>query len=128
MHNKSIRNYNTGNWAEENTYYDVAISRYYYSLYQNIIYISKNKGFFKDPPSGSNSHEFMIDLFTRNVYSSLSTIEIKRLSGLRYLKKMRKTADYTSEEINKATFNSQFKTSFVFINNIMEKLISNTEG
>lgn len=41
---KARRNTEVADWAEKKAFYDVAVSRYYYSLYQKAIYILNSGG------------------------------------------------------------------------------------
>jgi hypothetical protein len=40
---KSEQNFITGEWAEKREFYDVSISRYYYCIFQKIIYIKEKR-------------------------------------------------------------------------------------
>ncbi|KZL94192.1 hypothetical protein [Clostridium magnum] len=121
---KSEDNFKTASWAERNNLYDAAVSRYYYSLYEKIIYISKKKGFYTKPPSGQDSHVFTINEFTNNLLSSLPPQEVAKLSPMFKLKRLRVDADYNEDRIdNKNEFNLAFKFYFNSINEVLDKLV-----
>lgn len=121
---KSKHNIETANFAENNKFYDAALSRYYYAVYEKIIYISKKKNFYKKPSSGKDSHIFTINTFTQNVTKDLEPEDITTLASLIKLKKMRADADYDDKEIpNLNTFNLKFKYFYNQINEVLDKLI-----
>lgn len=121
---KSKHNIETGSFAEKNKFYDAAVSRYYYAVYEKIIYISKKNNFYTEPPSGKDSHIFTINTFTQNITKDLEPEEITILSPLIRLKKMRVDADYKDKQIeDSSTFNLQFKYFFNGINEVLDKLI-----
>ncbi|WP_217303339.1 HEPN domain-containing protein [Clostridium sp. 001] len=121
---KSEDNFKTASWAESNNFYDAAVSRYYYSLYEKIIYISKKKGFYTEPPKGQDSHVFIINQFTNNLSSTLPSQDTAKLSSMFRLKKSRAKADYREYKINsKNEFNLVFKFFFNSINEVLDNLI-----
>lgn len=87
-------------WAEQNKKYDVAVSRYYYELYQKIIIISKLKNFYVNPPSGEDSHIYIIENFSKEMETNLSPEEITYFKKMKRLKGFRKDADYGDALIN----------------------------
>jgi uncharacterized protein (UPF0332 family) len=121
---KAEHNHKTGMWAEGNEFYDAAISRYYYSLYEKIIYISKKEGFYSEPPIGKDSHIYTIDEFKKNVIDKLQPKDITMLAALSKLKKCRVIADYNEKIIkSKNDFNLSFKAYYNFINDIIDKFL-----
>lgn len=121
---KSDDNFKTGNWAETNEFYDTAISRYYYSLYEKIIYISKKNGFYTDPPRDKDSHVYTIKEFKKNVSITLQPQELAKLVAISKLKTLRVDADYKEKRVqNLNEFNLSFKFFFNSINEVLDKLI-----
>lgn len=121
---KSKHNIQTADFAENNKLYDAAVSRYYYAVYEKIIYISKKKNFYTEPPSGKDSHIFTINTFTQNVTKNLEPEDITTLSPLIKLKKLRVEADYYDKQIpDLNTFNLKFKFFYNQINEVLNKLI-----
>ena len=122
MLDKSIRNYEAGVWAEGKAYFDVAISRYYYCLYQRMIYISTNKGFNITSSNGYGCHKETIDLFIGEIQSQLTNQQVGYLSGLHRLRSKRNNADYRPIQYNGQKFNIEFKQTFTQIYNLLNTL------
>lgn len=121
---KSNHNNETANFAEGKEFYDVAVSRYYYSLFEKIIYISKNKGFYKEPSIGQDSHNVTIQAFTKNMMNSLEPEDISKCAIMGRLKKMRVDADYKEQRIDdKNTFNLSFKCLYTQVDEVLNKFI-----
>jgi len=121
---KADDNIKTGNFAEKNKYYDAAVSRYYYAIFEKIIYISKKNGFYSNTISGKDSHNDTIINFNSNISNKLETDDITKLTSLLKLKKLRVEADYDGNRINdNNTFNLMFKFYFNEINGVLDKLI-----
>lgn len=121
---KADDNIKTGNFAEKNKYFDAAISRYYYAIFEKIIYISKKNGFYSRPENGKDSHNNTIINFNCNISDKLEIGDITKLTSLLKLKKLRVEADYEENRINdNNTFNLMFKFYFNEINGVLDKLI-----
>ena len=119
---KSEDNIQTGNFAEKNKYYDVAISRFYYAILQKIIYISKHKGFYSNPKTGEDSHIQVIKNFNKNMNDKLDAEDITKLSSLLRLKKLRVDADYEVIRLNdKNVYNLKFKYYYNDIINVLNR-------
>lgn len=122
---KANNNFSTGNWAEKQKFYDAAISRYYYCLYEKIIYIAKKQGFYTRPPSGEDSHNYTIQVFQENVEEKLAPADVTQLTMMRKLKLFRVKADYEiSQTKDSNIYNLSFKYFFNSINEILDKLIT----
>jgi len=121
---KSRENFDTGNWAEASGYYNAAVSRYYYCLYEKAIYIAKAKGFYKPPELDKGTHNIFIENFQKNVFDKLEPDDVTWLSKFSGLKKCRVKADYFEESCftDKQQFNLGFKYFFTEINRILDKL------
>ena len=113
---KSEQNYKIAEIARENEYYDVAVSRYYYSLFQIVDYILFNKKNNFNPPK-ADSHRFTIDEFNKLIYrkfkNKLQDDEITDLLVLDDMKRWRQQADYNKDKvIKKEEFNNDFMIKF----------------
>lgn len=120
---KSRQNLETGNFAEGKLFYDVAISRYYYAIFQKIIYISKKNGFYSESKDKSGSHISTIENFNKNISSKLDEEDVTKLSPIMKLKKLRVKADYGEEcfkDKNMYTYNKCF---FNMINEVLDRII-----
>lgn len=120
---KSEDNIKTGDFAEKNKYYDAAISRYYYAIYQKIIYISKKNGFYSKPLDG-DSHITTITTFNSKINKKLKPEDNAKLAVLLRLKQLRVKADYHESRItDNKTYNLTFKYFYNEIIGILNKLI-----
>jgi hypothetical protein len=129
MKEKSKRNSKTAMWAEAQKYYDVAISRYYYSILQKIILFSKASGFYVEPQKGEDSHNITLDNFIGNISDKLRYDQILSIQKIKRLKYERRYADYDNEKnYNEVIFNRDFKRSFDEVNTIIDDLIKGVES
>lgn len=121
---KSKHNSETADFAEDKEFYDVAVSRYYYSLFEKIIYISKKEGFYQEPEKGEDSHKVTIESFTQNMMSSLEPEDISKCAIMGRLKKMRVDADYKEKRISdRNKFNLSFKCLYNQVDEVLNKFI-----
>lgn len=121
---KAKYNYIVAKWAEDNEYYDVSVSRYYYTLYEKAIYIAKQKRFYNYSSDNKNSHIIFINHFHENIEHLLNESEVAFLNEFGKLRRLRTRSDYYEQIISsKNDFNLEFKFYFNEINNIMDKLI-----
>lgn len=121
---KAKNNITTASFAEKQKFYDVAVSRYYYSLFEKIIYISKSRGFYKEPEKGEDSHNITISAFTQNMVNSLEPEELSKCAILNRLKRMRVDADYKDiriEELN--DYSLKFKYYYNQVEEVLDKCI-----
>lgn len=123
MNEKAEINIKAGEWAEREEYYDVAVNRYYYSIYQKLIFISKAKQFYEDPSFGEGSHKQFINAFFKKIINSLNCDEIEIGVNIQKLRKCRNTADYSNDKMNKNNYYNDFKKYYGVINNILDKMI-----
>jgi len=120
---KAQRNTEAGIWAEKKEYFDVAVSRFYYALYEKIIYISKKEGFYKKPPR-KNPHNFVIENFKKNIFTKLENRDFISVSRLTRLKKHRVYADYKEDIIESENdFKLMFKNHYNKIAQILGRFI-----
>ena len=123
MLDKSKMNQETAEWAVKQRYFDVATSRYYYSIYQKIIHISKKLNFYEEPPYGEDSHKYTLDLFRKNIRKKVEKKDITWIEYIKKLKEHRVQADYRPDRIDsQSLFNLTIKVPFVSINNVLDKL------
>ncbi len=118
---KAKHNYKIANYSERKRYYDVAISRYYYYLYQNIIdYISIN-GLEINKTNNLNSHYNTIATFIRSISmdNNLDIEDLRKIGLLQKLRTVRNSADYYDELRNKTTYEDDFKKTFTVLNEII---------
>ena len=123
LKDKSEENFKTGEWAEKKSFYDTAISRYYYCVYQKIIYISKKKGFYEVPEKSKDSHIKTINIFISELDCKLSTEEKIIMLKMKNLRRLRNNAEYDEIKTKHNDFNLTFKYSFNNINNIINKFL-----
>lgn len=120
---KSQQNFEVAKWAEKQSYYDVAISRYYYSEYQKIIYISKKLKFYIDPETGENSHINAIHNFVSSLEEELSDEDKVTMLNMNKLRRLRNDADYKEKTIEANDYNLAFKFTFNTIKDITNKFL-----
>lgn len=120
---KAQQNYETGEWAENKCYYDISISRYYYCLYQKIIYISKKRGFYLEISDSKDAHINTISNFIQKLDDKLSDEEKIAITNVKNLRRQRNVADYKEKIIKKNEFNLAFKFFFNNINSIIDRLL-----
>lgn len=121
MLDKSNRNFKTAQWAEQEKYYDVAVSRYYYALYQKIILILSKKESTKFNHGNENSHKDTINYFIEIITDELEPLEKAWILKLHELRRFRNAADYSSDKINENIFIKNFKSFYVFLKEILDK-------
>ena len=120
---KAWQNAETGTWAEKNEFFDVAVSSFYYALYEKVLYISKKKGFYSKP-SVSDPHNHTLKRFKKNIYNELGDEERAWLAYLGKLKRCRVYADYKEDIIESENdFKLMFKIYYNNISRILEKFI-----
>jgi len=120
---KAQQNMKTGAWAEKNEFFDVAVSRFYYALYEKILYISKKEGFYSTPPIDA-PHNYTLKKFKENILKKLGDEDRAWIAHLGKLKKCRVCADYEEDIIvDTRDFNLTFKAYYNSISEILEKFI-----
>lgn len=120
---KSQQNFEVAEWAEKQRYYDVAISRYYYSEYQKIIYISKDRNFYTEPPKSENSHVDAINNFVSSLEKVLSDEDKMSMLKMKKLRRLRNDADYKEKTMEANDYSLTFKFTFKNIKDITNKLL-----
>lgn len=126
MNNKSDRNFETAEWAENKQYFDVAISRYYYSVYQKMLYLLNHYNLDKNF-QGKNCHKDRIKYFEENIVQkqSLDDKEFKNIQKITTLRKIRNDVDYLTSDIDASidVFNKKFKFLFNGVHSTLNKII-----
>ena len=120
---KAKHNYKVANYSEHKKYYEVAISRYYYYLYQNIIdYINTNRIEIIEIEN-KGIHYKTINTFIRNISMNrdLNDEDLRYMGLLQELRTIRNYADYRNELWNKTEYEKDFKNKFTTLNNIIAK-------
>ena len=95
---KAENNYQVAEWAEQKGLFDASVSRYYYTIYEKALYISKREGFNQDT-TGRNSHQQFILGFHQDISDKLKDDEIYFLGEFDLLRTSRNTADYNNNMI-----------------------------
>jgi|GEM_PF-863443 len=119
---KAGHNHLTGEWAEKQGYFDVAVSRYYYALFQKSLFILHLKPGYVEP-GGDNSHNDMIEDLYQEVYPRLNDEEVTWLAQFPKLKKRRRNADYKLKMLTKNDFNLCFKYEYKQIAELLDRII-----
>lgn len=120
---KSTNNYKVAKYAERENYYDVAVSRYYYYLYQNlIVYILKNYTDF-EVPKDKESHSYTIDFLTEEFFSiGFTWSELTDFKLMTQLRTQRNASEYKEIKIDsEGKYKSRFKDSFDIIEELLKK-------
>lgn len=121
---KASRNCRAGTWAEEQSFFDVAVSRHYYCLYEKAIYIQKSKNLAVSSAGGANSHYTFINELREHLKDKLSPEETACFAGFNQLTSIRNIADYKEQCLEDANaYKLSFKWSFNQINATLDRLI-----
>ncbi len=125
---KSIQNCKVAEYAKDNSYYDVAVSRYYYALLQLINYILYNRKTEFVVSNDGGSHRFTIDEFNKYIYrkckKKLNDEDYPNLLVIDDLKRWRQQADYKDRLITEKEFSDDFMKKFnLCYNTIREKIL-----
>lgn len=120
---KAKDNYYIAKYSENKELYDVAVSRYYYYIFQNLLVFIKNKypDFKENKDKGSHIH--LINFFSEKFLElGFNFHEMTVISDINKLKFARTLSDYKDFKIeSKAKFDSNFKDNF----DIIEKTLKN---
>lgn len=124
---KSRNNYEIAEMSEDKKYYDVAISRFYYSLYQKINFLLREKyGKFKVQKDGKGSHDNTAEQLLEYISEECPDLDLKiiaDLSHFRGLKKIRNDADYKPEMFKEPRYSDEFKKLFMLCNDAVDSLM-----
>ncbi len=118
---KAKNNYVVAEFAELNGYYDVAVSRYYYYLYQNILlYAYQNNENYATKVHSHTIKNFI--KFMQRGFCKNNDEELYIVQRIKILKELRIDSDYSNEKIisRKDEFDKIFKERFIKINNLLK--------
>lgn len=103
---KSKQNKECVHWAENKGYYDVALSRYYYSIFQKVIYILKERGCYEQSENythGSTVDSLIAYLLKNKSFDGKYEF-FKYINDIKYLKMKRNNADYGDIRVSKYAY------------------------
>lgn len=127
MKDKAIENIEAGEWAESKQYYHIAISRYYYSLYQKLLHINaiKDLKLSEGISKEKNSHKELVGRFITHYEPDLSDIDTVDLNKIKNLRRLRNDEEYKPTRfVNNTNYNSRVKEPFIKINRILDDIIT----
>ena len=118
---KAKCNYYVARYAEENKHFDAAVSRYYYYLYESILfYLHYNRlAHLIDKNNHAKTIDNFIDIL--KFRSVITDTEMYYLMNLKILRTKRNNADYhqTISISDEEAFDTQFKNMFIRINQLL---------
>lgn len=121
---KSLDNDKTGKWAEASKMYHVAISSYYYALYQKLIHISKRSEYILTFTDCENSHKnFICNFLEFAKIKNLKAEDYNWLARIHDLRRFRHKADYTGEEVTNQEYSLGFKTKYNCIIQVIDNIV-----
>ena len=126
---KSKMNKITAAWAENKKYFDVAISRYYYELFQKTIVILNYHNKNNIPNEETNKHKATIDTLLRETGKG-KEIDLPgnyklQLLAFATLSRRRKDADYKNYSIsNIHDFKNKFKKTYGLVCESLDYILS----
>ena len=120
---KSNMNKEIAKIAERKKYYDIAVSRNYYYLFQKILCFTNSIEQKERSEKYSGYHTEKINLFIDSIYNKIPFQYIQDLSEIHYLRKSRNISDYNNELIikNFKEYKNKFKDKFEIILRILEE-------
>lgn len=123
LKDKAYENQQVAEWAEKNKYYHIAISRYYYSLYQKLLHINSLKKLGIPKKCGQGSHYDFVKEITEKLNGKVESDEASVISSFLFLIKMRQDADYEDMLIDNKKYMLNFKYSYININSALDNII-----
>lgn len=119
--NKSHHNHEAGEWAEAKGYVEVAISRYYYSIYQKMIHMLRRDPVFASRLDTAN-HRESIGCFVEFARSrGIGETDAAFLTWIQVFRQQRNTAEYQEGNLTEKAF-SVSKSQYAKVREIMERL------
>jgi hypothetical protein len=118
---KTMMNKKTAEWAERNEYYDVAVSRYYYSVFQKLLYLVNKKEYISSK-DGNNSHNDVYEYFLSKY--NLAPEQRQKMYHFRKFKDYRKKADYEDEILTKNDIETDVKPKYYLLISVLDKVIA----
>jgi hypothetical protein len=114
--------------CEKEGYYHIAVSRYYYYIYQNILFfiekdddLKNNFEKYKKNNYSKNIHDITISFIIDSILNKESFEEINNSKQIHELKKLRNDADYKNCEFSKDKYEKQFKNKFESVEKILKR-------
>ncbi len=120
---KAEENFKTAEWAEKKNYLDAAVSRYYYCVYEKVIYISAKRGFYEKPISVKNKHATVVNKLIEKLDNKLTPDEKITLQNMKRLTSKRISSDYDKRKIDNLSFGLEFKYYFNEVNDTLNKFL-----
>jgi len=128
LKDKAVNNYNVAQYSEKKKYYDVAVSRYYYYIYQNILHYFSAKPV-NSCMTGEDSHRETIKLFIDGITTDFkrenkNLLLLKNLFLIDSLRKIRNESDYKDISItDENVFKTRFKNKFDDVDRVIKDII-----
>ncbi len=121
---KAIINHIVGDWAQREKCYDVAVNRYYYSLYQKAIFILDINS-----QRVTRKHHDNIEKLRDLLKNNISDEDRKLLGKFHTIREVRNDADYTTNQIETLDdFQDGFEQYFLSIDRIVSSIIDGQGG
>ena len=119
---KSDENLETAQWAERKNFFHAAASRFYYSLYQKMIYIAMRDGF---NPSGIVTHKAFIDTFIRHKAGMLTLEQNAIIGEIHGLRSLRNQIEYKDYWLNdQQHYLAKFKKKYDQVESVIDTLLA----
>lgn len=112
-------------YSENKSYYEIAVSRYYYSVYLIINKYLKDKlgNAYKAPPQGKDSHIFIIEQFLDYIEDKVEDDEYDILELIKELRVHRNNYEYKKNFSSLSDFKKIFKENYEDIEAILNEYI-----
>lgn len=121
----ALENRAVADYAEGKSYYEIAVSRYYYSVYLIINKYLKDKlgSAYKAPPQGKDSHIFIIEQFLDYIEDKVEEDEYDILELIKELRVHRNNYEYKRNFNSLSDFKKIFKENYEDIEAILNTYI-----
>ena len=127
---KAKNNYDIAHISLKQKLYHVAISRFYYSIYQKMLYVLYTESVYINYDENRVCSDVYSDfrgLVNKKYVNILGAFDMLNIKRFPKLKKFRKEADYSFILIDEATYNSNFREIYLDYNKIVDKIIKKLE-
>lgn len=127
---KSNQNMECARWAEGRDYYDIALSRFYYSIFQKVIYILDNNGRYKQKEQHTHYEtiDHLVSYILENSYFNGQFELVKHVSDIKSLKKKRNVADYENMRISKNSYQNDLKSKCELAMSVLDSIIKENKN
>ncbi|MBP2027440.1 hypothetical protein J2Z35_001234 [Acetoanaerobium pronyense] len=123
---KATQNKECVKWAENKQYYDLAVSRYYYSVYQTVLFLLDKFGISGDNNEKKTHYDthnkLMKHVTTQNLLQH-NYAGLQSLAKIPYLKKKRNNGDYSSIYIGEKAYKDDLKHKYEEVLEILDYLV-----